>query len=60
MGIHLDSVLGALPRLLQDLCMLAVVLAFSIYIALVRAIALQLVIIIRICHNPWMRKLTEL
>jgi len=42
--------LGARVHLLQDLCMLATVLAVFIYCIIVLAIATQPVIVLRACH----------
>jgi len=53
-------VLGALVHLLQDLCMLATVLAFFVYCIIVLAIAIQPVLVLRACHNLLTRRDIEL
>ena len=51
--------LGALVRLLQDLYMLATVLAFIAYCIIVLAIAIQPIVELRACHHLFTRRTIE-
>jgi len=49
-------VLGAPDLLLQDLCMLATVLAFLVYCFIVLAIAIRPILVLRACHHLFSRR----